>query len=93
MKGKTLFFKNFKCFCEKNVSPFLMYHPKAEKRHCKSQKIKFSYIVQLLVETASIADGFPALTPSPEGGGVRFTVAATRPLPPARGLKQKRLIY
>ncbi len=68
-----------------------MHHPKAEKRHVKSQKIEFSYIVQLLVETAGVADGFPALTPSPEGGGVRLTVAATRPLPPARGLKTEEI--
>ncbi len=69
-----------------------MTHPKAEKRHVKNQKIKLSYIVQLLVETTGIADWFPALTPSPESCGVRLTVAATRPLSPARGLKQKGLI-
>ncbi len=43
--------------------------------------------MKFLVEAAGIADGFSALTSSPESGGVRLTVAATRSLPPARGLK------
>ncbi len=46
-----------------------------------------TYVVQLLVEAARVADRLPALAPPPQGRRVRLAVAATRPFTSTRRLK------
>jgi hypothetical protein len=45
--------------------------------------------VQLVVETAGVADGFSVVVPPPERGGPRAAVGAALPVPPRRTLHMR----
>jgi hypothetical protein len=46
-----------------------------------------TYVVQLVVETAGVADGVTVRVPSPQGGGGGVAVGATCPSSSGGGLK------